>query len=186
MQIRKIVALTGILLAVPTSMVWAQKNLQEQIPALKTDIRIQVKSGYASNFQRGGGIEKSFDGDEKTLYHSSWGNTQFPVTLEYKLAKADRVDYLLYQPRMDGANGRFGAFELWVSTRRSPEFTKIGDYDFKESGSPSVITFKEAIRQPLAFRFVVKSGGSGFVSCAVKIMKAVIPKIYLKTLLVLL
>ena len=166
MQIRKIVMLAGIVLAVPSGMVWAQENVQKQIPALKSDTRIQVKSGYASNYQREEGIEKSFDGDEKTLYHSSWGNTRFPVTLEYKLEKAERVDYLLYQPRMDGANGRFGAFELWVSTRRSPEFIKIGDYDFKETGSPSVIYFKETIRQPLAFRFVVKSGGSGFVSCA--------------------
>lgn len=166
MQIRKIVMLAGIVLAVPSGMVWAQENVQKQIPALKSDTRIQVKSGYASNYQREEGIEKSFDGDEKTLYHSSWGNTRFPVTLEYKLEKAERVDYLLYQPRMDGANGRFGAFELWVSTRRSPEFIKIGDYDFKETGSPSVIYFKETIRQSLAFRFVVKSGGSGFVSCA--------------------
>lgn len=90
MQIRKIVMLTGIVLAVPSGMVWAQENVQKQIPALKSDTRIQVKSGYASNYQREEGIEKSFDGDEKTLYHSSWGNTRFPVTLEYKLEKAER------------------------------------------------------------------------------------------------
>lgn len=158
--------MVSIVLGWQAGVVLAQKNLQEQIPTLKSDVRIQVKSGKASSYQRGDGIEKSFDGDGAVIYHSSWGDTKFPVTLEYQLAKNNQVDYLIYHPRTDGENGRFGAFELWVSTRRNPEFYKVGDYDFNKSAMPSVISFKETIRQPLAFRFIVKSGGSGFVSCA--------------------
>lgn len=166
MKIKRMALITGVLLGCQAGAVFAQKDLQEQIPALKEDTRIGVQQGYASNYQKGDDIEKSFDGDMNTLYHSSWSKTEFPVTLEYRFHKNDRVDYLIYHPRTDGGNGRMGAFELWVSTRNKPVFSKVGDYDFKETATPSVIRFSEAIRQPLAFRFVVKSGGNGYVSCA--------------------
>lgn len=165
MQTKKTILIAVACLALQTGIVSAQKKVQEQIPALQSDIRIPVKSGKASNFQQGGEIEKSFDGGSE-IYHSSWGNTQFPVTLEYKLGKNEQVDYIVYTPRTDSDNGRFGTFELQVSTRRNPAFTKIGDYDFKQSGTPSVICFDKSVSQPLAFRFVVKTGAANYVSCA--------------------
>lgn len=127
-------ALAAIALQVGT--VDAQTNVQKQIPALQSDFRINVKSGDASDFQPGGNIEKSFDGTAD-LYHSSWSHTRMPVTLDYNLNKAQRVDYIVYTPRTDSDNGRFGEIELWVSTRRKPEFSKIGNYDFKISSNPS-------------------------------------------------
>lgn len=130
------------------------------------DIFITVKSGYASAYQNGEEIEKSFDGDPSTVYHSPWGGTKFPVTLEYNFEDREKVDYILYKPRSSGDNGLMGKFELWVSEGSNASFTKIGDYDFKESQSPSVINFPEPRKEVHGFRFVVHSGKNNFISCA--------------------
>ena len=58
---------------------------------LADDEQIKVVSGQASSFQPSGGeIERSFDGDMGTLYHSNWTNTgkdYFPITLTYHFAE---------------------------------------------------------------------------------------------------
>ncbi|MDD3310285.1 MAG: BACON domain-containing carbohydrate-binding protein, partial [Dysgonamonadaceae bacterium] len=53
---------------------------------IKDDIKVPIKSGSASSFQKNEEIEKSFDGQMSTLYHSLWDNSAtnyFPITLEY-------------------------------------------------------------------------------------------------------
>lgn len=60
------------------------------IDELKDDIKLTVKSGEASSFQPGEGIEKSFDGDLSTMYHSAWKNSAtdyFPITLTWRAAR---------------------------------------------------------------------------------------------------
>lgn len=131
------------------------------------DIRIEIASGEASEFQSGENIEKSWDGDMGTLYHSPWsGPANFPVTLEYRFKTPENVDYIVYKPRQDAENGLFGEFELYVATEAEPEFAKLGDYDFQMSSTPSTILFDEPIEGATAFKFSVKSGGNDFVSCA--------------------
>lgn len=79
---------------------------------------MKVKDGTASSFQGGGEIEKSFDGDYSTIYHSSWNNSgsnYFPITLTYNLEEVSDVDYLVYYPRTDGANGKFKEVEIQYS-----------------------------------------------------------------------
>lgn len=63
------------------------------------DIRIEIASGEASEFQLDENIEKSWDGDMSTLYHSPWsGPANFPVTLEYRFENPENVDYIVYKP----------------------------------------------------------------------------------------
>lgn len=130
------------------------------------DVLIKVASGEADQFQANESIEKSWDGNMNTLYHSPWVGTTFPVTLEYRFAAPEKVDYLVYKPRVDADNGLFGAFELYVATEAVPAFTKLGDFDFKLSNSPSSILFEKPIEGTTGFRFKVNSGGNDFVSCA--------------------
>lgn len=133
------------------------------------DTKIKVVSGKTSDYQYGEGIEKSFDGNFLTIYHSSWGNTRFPVTLDYHFSEKDTIDYLVYYPRSDGGqNGIFKELELWVSGK-DDVFKKIGDYDFEGKSQPNKIEFSNPLIHPKIIRFIVKTGagdGDGFASCA--------------------
>ena len=128
------------------------------------DIKVRISRAEASEAQPGEGIEKSFDGSLATIYHSNWSGTEFPVTLTYYFEDVERIDYLVYNPRYNGSNGRFMEFELWILEQQ--EYVKYGDYDFAGLWSPSKITFTEGIISPKAIRFVVKSGVGDLVSCA--------------------
>ena len=137
---------------------------------IEGDIKVKVVSGHDTSHQGEDAIEKSFDGDYTTLYHSSWSNggaNYFPITLTYNLADASDVDYLIDYPRSTGYNGHFKEVEIQYSEDGSV-FTKLLDKDFEGSATATRITFDNTVRAK-SFRFVVKSGagdGQGFASCA--------------------
>lgn len=140
--------------------------------SIRPDIQVPVWKGSTSSFQPGGEIEKSFDGDMKTMYHSNWNNkgeNYFPITLTYQFKDADKIDYLVYYPRQTGYNGHFKEVEVQYTTKENTNFTKFGDFDFKGNGSPSRVSFNGGLINPTSIRFIVKSGagdGQGFASCA--------------------
>ena len=79
-----------------------QKGLGEyesgNLEGIKDDIKVPVESGEASSFQGGSNIDKSFDGDMSTIYHSNWNNAgdhYFPITLTYNFAAGSDMDYLI-------------------------------------------------------------------------------------------
>lgn len=113
------------------------------------DVRIGIASGEASEYQPGENIERSWDGDMSTLYHSPWsGPANFPVTLEYRFKTPEDVDYIVYKPRQDAENGLFGEFELFVATEAKPEYVKVGDYDFQMSFRPQPSSLTSGSRGP--------------------------------------
>lgn len=136
------------------------------------DIKLTVKSGTASSYQSGSDIEKSFDDDFSTIYHSSWNNSSsnyFPITLTYNFENVTTMDYLIYNPRTSGGNGHFKEVDLYVATASQPTLTKYGSYDFKGSSTASRIEFSPALVNPIKVQFVIKSGagdGQGFASCS--------------------
>ena len=137
---------------------------------IEGDIKVKVVSGHDTSHQGEDAIEKSFDGDYTTLYHSNWSNggaNYFPITLTYNFAEASDVDYLIYYPRSTGYNGHFKEVEIQYSEDGSV-FTKLLDKDFEGSATATRVTFDNTVRAK-SFRFVVKSGagdGQGFASCA--------------------
>lgn len=143
---------------------------------LKDDLRVKVTGGRASSTHSGSGIERSFDGDYKTLYHSKYDNSSpnyFPITLEYYFAKGTDMDYFIYYPRQEGRNGLFKLVEIEAKTnansRGQEEWKKVMTYDFAGSKSPSRVEFPEPLIGVSAIRFIVKTGDGdrqGFVSCA--------------------
>lgn len=139
---------------------------------IKDDVKVPVSHAAASSSQQGGEIEKSFDGDYKSIYHSSWNNKgehYFPITLEYFFEHQESIDYLIYYPRTEGYNGHFKEVEIWVSTQTAPDYAKVTDYDFKGSPLAAKVMLDKPLIKPLSVKFVVKSGhgdGQGFASCA--------------------
>ena len=151
-----------------------QKGLKDYeangMDELKEDVKLKVISGVASSAQPGDGIEKSFDGDYSTMYHSPWNNeskTYFPISLTYNLEAASDVDYLVYYPRTSGSNGFFKQVEIQYSSD-GVTFAHLMDKDFKGSSSATKISFDQSVHAK-SFKFIVKSGtghGQGFASCA--------------------
>lgn len=151
-----------------------QKGLNEYAEGdgedIKGDIKIKVVSGKASSAQSGSDIEKSFDGDYSTLYHSNWsnkGDNYFPITLTYNFESTSEVDYLVYHPRSSGNNGLFKEVDIEYSEDGST-FTSLISKDFQGSATISKVRFDQPVRAK-SFRFTVKSGagdGQGFASCA--------------------
>ena len=132
-----------------------------------SDRSIPIASGTASNFQSGEGIERSFDGDYSTLYHSNYGSqNSFPITLTYTLKEASHVDYAVYTPRQDGnVNGNFQ--EVTVSYQVGNKWTTLGTFNLEGSSAASRISFgDQGVDDVKAVRFVVKSGTNGFASCS--------------------
>ena len=104
------------------------------------DKKISVVSGEASSYQIGESIEKSFDNNPNTIYHSSWNSTEFPVTLIYHFAPNDTIDYIVYNPRIDGGiNGNFQEFEIWSKTTGNTDYQKMGNYNFEGNSQVKMI-----------------------------------------------
>ncbi len=151
-----------------------QSGKSATLDAIGSDERITVASGTASTYQGGEEIEKSFDGNFTTIYHSLWSGTvtpENPATLTYNFSNAGTMDYLVYHPRTDGTNGHFKEFDLYVATAANPTLTKYGSYDFGGSGMPAIVSFSPALQNPTQIQFVVKSGngdisGRFYASCA--------------------
>ena len=134
----------------------------------KYDINVKVSRADASEAQKNESIKRSIDGNIRTIYHSLWSGTSFPVTLTYYFDDVDQIDYIVYYPRTNGGrNGIFMEFELWVCEGDGQtDFIKIGEYDFKGVTTPSEIFFPGGLKSPKAVRFVVMSGVNEYVSCA--------------------
>lgn len=128
------------------------------------DIAVRPTGGRASECQPGQDIDKSFDGDMNTHYHSPWSvSARFPVTLEYYFSGNDVIDYLVYYTR--NGNGNFGKISLYAATDAARTYSKVGDYDFGQKGAPSMVNIPGGIR-PTAIKVEVHSGLADFVSCA--------------------
>lgn len=139
------------------------------LPTNSKDIKVPVSTGSASSFQRNGGeIEKSFDGDFSTIYHSAWDNSPsnyFPITLQYNFASVQDVDYLIYHPRQTGSNGHIKEVEIFY-TENGSTWTSLGTKDWGGTATAKTVHFDRTLKAK-SFKFVVRSGHGdrvGFVS----------------------
>lgn len=130
-------------------------------------LTISKEGSYASSYQPGENIEKSFDGNLSTLYHSNWNQayTALPIELVYRFSKVEDIDYLIYYPRKEGYNGFFGETSIYYLNENSLDYDPLIDYDFAFNGLDTRVNFPSRI-QTREIKIVVKSGEGGFVSCA--------------------
>lgn len=129
-------------------------------------IKPNITGSTASNFQNGQNIEKSFDGNITTLYHSHYTNTIFPVSLIYNFDGATPIDYLKYTPRQDGGvNGLFGNIKVSYNTLTNPNYISIATSNFEQNNNIRRIEFFSSIT-PLNIKIEVLDGRNNFASCA--------------------
>lgn len=149
-----------------TELVLVQKSMTASADDIETpqDEYVAPSSGSHSEAQPGAGIEKSYDRDLSTSYHSIWSQTaNFPVILTYNFVDKEAIDYILYYPPTNG-NGNFGEFELWIQANGAPALEKYGDYDFKKTDTPGKINLDQ-VKNPVKVEFRVKTGNNNFVAC---------------------
>lgn len=132
------------------------------------DIKIKVKSGKASEFHAGMDIDKSFDGNYETHYHSLWGNEGggevWPVVLEYELEKPSALDYILYYPRKVGSNGNIQEVDVFVMTEETDDYKLMASVNLKGSKNVSRISIP-CTENVIKVKLEVKSGVANCVSC---------------------
>lgn len=132
--------------------------------------KVSVASATASSYQPGEGIERSYDGSTSTLWHSSYGGVNFPVTLTYNFVGVEQIDFLRYIPRTSGKNGCFQKVEIWAKTAGSDEYVQMGTYDFGGNNSPYEVYFDQPVLKPTSIQFKVLSATTSetnnYASCA--------------------
>ncbi|MDE7111476.1 MAG: M60 family metallopeptidase [Muribaculaceae bacterium] len=122
-------------------------------------------------------IEKSYDRDQSTIYHSSYNGfdpakeSEWPV-LEYyftdksaPVSETVEIATIAYIPRADGgSNGCFGKVDIQIGKMdadRNVTWTSIQDtpFDFGESTATTSVSVPEEMRKGIhAVRFIVRSG----------------------------
>lgn len=136
---------------------------------LPGDVELQIASAQASQSQPGEGIERSYDKDISTLYHSPYSGTSFPVELTYHFQKPSHVDYLVYTPRQGGGmNGVFGKVKVYCATEDNPaEFKLVAQKDLGQSSAASSVDLGEGgVDNVVSVRVEVLDGYGNYASCA--------------------
>lgn len=127
------------------------------------DTKLKIASGTASSTQSGNEITKAFDDDASTIWHSNWSSGgSFPFTVTFTLSEAAHVDYMLYTPRSDSENGRWGNITVSYATAAAPNtWIESGSDNFNASSAASSFNFGDAgVDNILKVRVVIKSAGS--------------------------
>ena len=102
------------------------------------DVKHVIASGKADSEQNGEGIANSFDDNTSTIWHSSWGGCTMPTNVQFTFKAPGHVDYMLYTPRTDSQNGRWGEITVYYATKSAPtKFVKVTDADCEMSWSPT-------------------------------------------------
>lgn len=145
-----------------------KQTANQSVAALKGDIKLKIKSATASEAQGGEGIERSYDGNTETLWHSKWSGATFPVEIAYTLSEASHVDYLIYTPRTSGDNGNFQKIKVEYALATAPsQWITLTETDLEGSNNVARIEFGEnGVDDVLKIRFIIKSGKNNFASCA--------------------
>lgn len=144
-----------------------RENLAAYIPKDET---VAVASATASDSQSGEGIERTYDGNTSTLWHSPYNNNNgggFPFTLTYNFKDVDRIDYVRYVPRSSGGtNGNFDEVEIYVKCAGDADFRKVYTGSWGGNAVSRDVTFSDPLINPESVRFVINSGAGNFASCA--------------------
>jgi hypothetical protein len=113
--------------------------------------------------QGGQGIDKLFDRDEKSMWHSDWSmHDAVNGTLTIDLHSVNELDHLVYMPREDKGNGTIMAGAYSLSTDKQI-WTEPVPFTWVRDGQPKTIAFNG---NPAAryIRIAITEAVGGFAS----------------------
>ncbi|MCI6279187.1 MAG: DUF5110 domain-containing protein [Bacteroidales bacterium] len=99
---------------------------------------IRGQSSAAS--QPGQGVDKLFDFDKNTIWHTSWSEPAVPFTLTLDLVTLNDLDRLEYYPRKDAGNGTLIRGSVSVSADRQTWSEEV-PFSWKKDAEMKTISF---------------------------------------------
>ena len=96
---------------------WAEAKVQTLSNPLEFAIP-GIKAETTCKNQPGQGVNKFFDYDEASIWHTAWSESAVPFTMEIDLGGVNVLDKLEYLPREDGGNGTILQGSISYSTDR--------------------------------------------------------------------
>lgn len=125
----------------------------------------EIGGVVCSSFQPGGEIEKAFDGDETTVWHSSWDAADaYPFQIGVRFLQPVKIDKIGYLPRGDGVNGILQEYELWTQATPKAPWKSVQRGTCSAAKGLQFITFPA--QKCSGVRLDVLKGVGGFGSAA--------------------
>ncbi len=135
---------------------------------LSEPVKVSVKGASVSSFQNGEGIEKSYDGDYGTIYHSSYSGS-LPITMTYTFENVSGIDYIVYYPRASGNNGIFKRITIKADTQTASNLN-LGSFDMPGTSTSYRINFPVSLVAPTKITIDVTASvgdtNNKYASCA--------------------
>ena len=118
---------------------WAVAKVQTLANPLEFAIP-GIKAETICKNQPGQGVNKFFDYDEASIWHTDWAGGAVPFTMEIDLGGVNVLDKLEYLPREDGGNGTLLQGAISYSTDRKTWSEPIA-FNWAGDGTMKTITF---------------------------------------------
>ena len=118
---------------------WAVAKVQTLANPLEFAIP-GIKAETTCNNQPGQGVNKFFDYDEASIWHTAWNESAVPFTMEIDLGGVNVLDKLEYLPREDGGNGTLLQGTISYSTDRKA-WSEAVPFTWAGDGTVKTITF---------------------------------------------
>ncbi|MFS8999811.1 SIALI-17 repeat-containing surface protein [Streptococcus infantis] len=109
-----------------------------------------------------GPVEKAFDNDPNTFWHSKWSGHQAPFTVAMNLKAAETVNGLTYLPRPGGGNGVVTSYEIYA--QKDGQMVKVASGTWENNAKEKTVNFDAIETDKVEFK--VLAGAAGFGSAA--------------------
>lgn len=130
-----------------------------------SDTEIAPKTMTASSAQGGETIDKMFDKDASTLWHSSYAggvSANNPVTLTFTFDGTKEINYISYIPRSSGTNGNWLAYSVAVTAGGK---TTTTNHTSTTNAGPQTINLAPETN-PTKIVITITQGAGGYASGA--------------------
>ena len=117
-----------------------------------------------------GTVEKAFDNDPNTFWHTKWTGDTAPYTLSMTLKEAEKVNGLTYLPRPGGGNGVVTRYEIYA--QKDGQMVKVSEGNWDNNTQEKTVNFAPVQTNKVELK--VLAGVAGFGSAAeIQLLKPV-------------
>lgn len=148
------------------------QSRNELAPEIESDTQVKPSSAQANKYQSGEGIERTYDNNLSTLFHSPYTGYEVseknPITLTYNFSSAKHIDYINYITRpSSNTNGNFKEIEVYAKYGDDSSLRLIGSADFGGTAGEHRYTLTDnGLDNVKQIQIKVLSGTGGWASCA--------------------
>ena len=117
-----------------------------------------------------GAVEKAFDNDPNTFWHTKWTGDTAPYNLSMTLKEAEKVNGLTYLPRPGGGNGVVTRYEIYA--QKDGQMVKVSEGNWDNNTQEKTVNFAPVQTNKVELK--VLAGVAGFGSAAeIQLLKPV-------------